>query len=76
MIVTFCYAIKVGEINQCVSILIVDAETFVQIDAFNVEEEAFNWPTTAYPQRLQILNILKPYLQLYELTVEFDNKYK
>lgn len=48
----------------------------LKVDAFNQEEEAFGWPTTAYPQRMQILNILKPYLQLYELTVEFDTKHK
>lgn len=47
-----------------------------QIEAFNNEEEAFGWQTTAYPQRQTIQNTLKPYLSLYELTVEFNNKYK
>ena len=48
----------------------------VQIEAFNGEEEAFGWQTTTYPVRQQTINVLKPYLQLYELTVEFENKYK
>ena len=47
-----------------------------QIESFNNEEEAFGWDTTAYPQRGTIINQLKPYHQLYELTVEFNNKYK
>ena len=49
---------------------------FFQIEAFNQEEEAFGWQTTAYPQRQQIMTTMKPYLSLYETTVEFNNKYK
>ena len=49
---------------------------FEKIEAFNVEEESFGWDTTQYPMRQQVLNTLKPYLQLYEMTVEFNNKYK
>lgn len=49
---------------------------YEKIEAFNVEEESFGWDTTQYPQRQGILNTLKPYLQLYEMTVEFNNKYK
>ena len=48
----------------------------MQIEAFNQEEEAFGWQTTAYPQRLSIINTLKPYHNLYELTVDFNTKYK
>ncbi|KAF6028575.1 DNAH7 [Bugula neritina] len=48
---------------------------YEKIEAFNVEEESFGWDTTQYPQRQGILNTLKPYLQLYEMTVEFNNKY-
>lgn len=44
--------------------------------AFNAEEESFGWPVTQYPLRGTALNTLKPYLQLYELTVEFNNKHK
>ncbi|XP_070569551.1 dynein axonemal heavy chain 7-like isoform X2 [Ptychodera flava] len=47
-----------------------------KIEAFNNEEEAFGWQTSTYPQRMQILNTLTPYLKLYELTVEFNGKYK
>jgi len=47
-----------------------------QIDAFNTEEESFNWPTTTYPQRMTIINTLKPYLNLYEMTVDFNTKHK
>ena len=46
------------------------------MEAFNTEEEAFGWQTTTYPQRLTTINSLKPYLQLYEYTVDFNNKYK
>ena len=49
---------------------------YLQIEAFNAEEEAFGWQTTAYPQRQATINTLKPYFQLYELTVDFNNKYK
>ncbi|XP_076449948.1 dynein axonemal heavy chain 7-like [Babylonia areolata] len=47
-----------------------------KIDAFNHEEESFGWDTTAYPQRVTIINTLKPYLHLYEMTVDFNTKYK
>ncbi|XP_067686354.1 dynein axonemal heavy chain 7-like [Haliotis asinina] len=47
-----------------------------KIEMFNVEEEAFGWQTTAYPQRQTVINTLKPYLQLYETTVDFNSKYK
>lgn len=41
-----------------------------------MEEECFGWQTTVYPQRQEIINMLRPYLQLYELTVDFSNKHK
>jgi dynein heavy chain len=47
-----------------------------KIEAFNAEEESFGWQTTAYPVRQSTINTLKPFLQLYELTVEFNQKYK
>eukprot|EP00058_Branchiostoma_floridae_P012957 XP_002598445.1 hypothetical protein BRAFLDRAFT_83261 [Branchiostoma floridae] len=47
-----------------------------KIEQFNQEEEAFGWQTTAYPARQKILNVLTPFLKLYETTVEFNNKYK
>ena len=45
-----------------------------KIDAFNAEETAFNWDLTAYPQRMQIITVLKPFLQLYETAVDFETK--
>lgn len=47
-----------------------------KIEAFNAEEEAFNWDMTQYPQRMTTINTLKPYYSLYEMTVDFNNKYK
>ncbi|KAK9410832.1 Dynein axonemal heavy chain 7 [Crotalus adamanteus] len=47
-----------------------------KIDQFNVEEEAYGWLTSQYPQRKKIQDTLKPYLQLYELTIEFNTKYR
>ncbi len=47
-----------------------------KIEAFNAEEEAFGWQTTTYPNRLSTINTLKPFLQLYELTVDFNEKFK
>ncbi|XP_076459412.1 dynein axonemal heavy chain 7-like [Babylonia areolata] len=47
-----------------------------KIEAFNQEEESFGWQTTAYPQRVSVINTLKPYLNLYEMTVDFNTKYK
>ncbi|XP_070789387.1 dynein axonemal heavy chain 7 [Pituophis catenifer annectens] len=47
-----------------------------KIDQFNAEEEAYGWLTSQYPQRKKIQDTLKPYLQLYEMTVEFNTKYR
>lgn len=47
-----------------------------KIEAFNVEEESFGWEVTSYPNRQDTLNTLKPYLNLYQLTVDFNDKYK
>ncbi|KAK4472821.1 hypothetical protein MN116_004037, partial [Schistosoma mekongi] len=46
-----------------------------KIDEFNADEEALKWETTSYPLRNEVQNILKPFLNLYEMTVEFNNKY-
>ena len=45
-------------------------------DAFNSEEEAFGWETTNYPSRIQTIQVLKPYLSLYEMTVDFNGKFR
>ncbi|XP_053132763.1 dynein axonemal heavy chain 7 isoform X3 [Hemicordylus capensis] len=47
-----------------------------KIDAFNAEEEAYGWPTSQYPQRKKIQDTLNPYLRLYDMTVEFNTKYR
>ncbi|VDP30406.1 unnamed protein product, partial [Schistosoma curassoni] len=47
-----------------------------KIDGFNADEEALKWDTTSYPLRNEIQNILKPFLTLYEMTVEFNKKHK
>ncbi|XP_072334730.1 dynein axonemal heavy chain 7 [Scyliorhinus torazame] len=47
-----------------------------KIDQINVEEQAFGWSESQYPQRKQTSDILQPYLRLYDMTVEFNGKYK
>ena len=47
-----------------------------KIEQFNLEEESFGWQTTTYPLRQTTINTLKPYFQLYELTVDFNQKFK
>uniref|UniRef100_A0A4W3JI36 Dynein axonemal heavy chain 7 n=1 Tax=Callorhinchus milii TaxID=7868 RepID=A0A4W3JI36_CALMI len=47
-----------------------------KVDQINAEEEAFGWPPSQYPRRKQTNDILSPYLKLYEMTVEFNTKYK
>ncbi|KAI3386968.1 hypothetical protein SNEBB_010455 [Seison nebaliae] len=47
-----------------------------RIDQFNKEEEAFEWEVSSYPLRMQTLNILQPYLRLYQIGVEFSSKQK
>ncbi|XP_069790710.1 dynein axonemal heavy chain 7 isoform X8 [Narcine bancroftii] len=46
-----------------------------KIDQINAEEQAFGWTESQYPQRKHTSDILQPYLRLYEMTVEFNNKY-
>ncbi|XP_006878990.1 PREDICTED: dynein heavy chain 7, axonemal [Elephantulus edwardii] len=47
-----------------------------KIEQFNVEEEAFGWLPSVYPQRKKIQDGLNPYLRLYDTAVEFGNKYR
>uniref|UniRef100_A0A803SM34 Dynein axonemal heavy chain 7 n=1 Tax=Anolis carolinensis TaxID=28377 RepID=A0A803SM34_ANOCA len=46
------------------------------IDQINAEEEAYGWIPSQYPQRKKIQDTLNPYLRLYDMTVEFNNKYR
>ncbi|KAJ1187209.1 hypothetical protein NDU88_003988 [Pleurodeles waltl] len=47
-----------------------------KIDQINVEEEAFGWASSQYPQRKKVQEALTPFFRLYENTVEFNTKYK
>ncbi|NWR70665.1 DYH7 protein, partial [Centropus unirufus] len=47
-----------------------------KINQLNSEEESFGWPVSQYPQHRKMRNTLAPYLRLYEMTVEFNRKYK
>ncbi|KAM4626185.1 dynein axonemal heavy chain 7 isoform 2-T2 [Discoglossus pictus] len=47
-----------------------------KIDQLNAEEEAFGWAATQYPLRKKIQDSLNPFFRLYEITVEFNTKYK
>lgn len=42
------------------------------IEGFNTEEEAFGWEVTDYPLRMDLINELKPYIQLYSSAVDFE----
>uniref|UniRef100_A0A8C7PW44 Dynein axonemal heavy chain 7 n=1 Tax=Oncorhynchus mykiss TaxID=8022 RepID=A0A8C7PW44_ONCMY len=47
----------------------------LQIEGFNQEEEAFNWPVSQYPQRKKVQDRLLPFLRLYETAAEFQNQH-
>lgn len=47
----------------------------LQIEGFNQEEEAFNWPVSQYPQRKKVQDHLLPFLRLYETAAEFQNQH-
>ncbi|XP_014909460.1 dynein heavy chain 7, axonemal [Poecilia latipinna] len=42
-----------------------------KINDLNMEEEAFGWPVSQFPQRKQIQDGLTPFLRLYETSFEF-----
>uniref|UniRef100_A0AAY4BVG2 AAA+ ATPase domain-containing protein n=1 Tax=Denticeps clupeoides TaxID=299321 RepID=A0AAY4BVG2_9TELE len=46
-----------------------------QIEGFNLEEEAFGWPTSQYPLRKKTQDVLMPYLRLYQTAAEFQSKH-
>jgi len=45
-----------------------------KIEAFNIEETAFGWDTTIYPQRMEVIAAVKPFLSLYEAANDFETK--
>ncbi|KAF5402027.1 Dynein axonemal heavy chain 7 [Paragonimus heterotremus] len=47
-----------------------------KIEGFNADEEHLKWDTTVYPLRAEVQSTLKPFLRLYEISVEFNNKYR
>ncbi|KAJ8410629.1 hypothetical protein AAFF_G00195330 [Aldrovandia affinis] len=47
-----------------------------KIEGFNMEEEAYAWPVSQYPQRKEIQDRLAPYLRLYETASEFQARSK
>ncbi|CAK6963682.1 dynein axonemal heavy chain 7 [Scomber scombrus] len=46
-----------------------------KIDDFNIEEEAYGWSVSQYPQRKKIQDKLTPFLRLYETGTDFLNEY-
>ena len=44
------------------------------IEGFNAEEVAFGWEVTDYLLRMDLMNELKPYIQLYSSAVDFEKK--
>uniref|UniRef100_A0A3Q3S6H3 Dynein axonemal heavy chain 7 n=1 Tax=Mastacembelus armatus TaxID=205130 RepID=A0A3Q3S6H3_9TELE len=47
-----------------------------KINDFNLEEEAYGWAVSQYPQRKKIQDKLTPFLRLYETVTEFLNHYE
>ncbi|CAG5865931.1 unnamed protein product, partial [Menidia menidia] len=47
-----------------------------KINDFNLEEEAFGWPVSQYPQRKKIQDQLTPFLRLYETATLFLSQYE
>ncbi|XP_053734095.1 dynein axonemal heavy chain 7 isoform X1 [Synchiropus splendidus] len=46
-------------------------EAFERINEFNLEEEAYGWPVSKYPEHKQINDKLMPFLRLYETSNDF-----
>ncbi|KAM9347669.1 dynein axonemal heavy chain 7 [Symphorus nematophorus] len=47
-----------------------------KINDFNMEEEAYGWSVSQYPQRKKIQDKLTPFLRLYETATDFLNQYE
>uniref|UniRef100_UPI0037E73D97 dynein axonemal heavy chain 7 n=1 Tax=Semicossyphus pulcher TaxID=241346 RepID=UPI0037E73D97 len=45
-----------------------------KINEFNIEEEAYGWSVSQYPQRKKIQDKLTPFLRLYETATDFLNQ--
>lgn len=46
-----------------------------KINDFNLEEEAYDWPVSQYPERKKIQDKLTPFLRLYETATDFLNQH-
>ncbi|XP_026231920.1 dynein heavy chain 7, axonemal isoform X2 [Anabas testudineus] len=47
-----------------------------KINDFNLEEEAYGWTVSQYPQLKKIMEKLTPFLRLYETVTDFMNQYE
>ncbi|TNN79438.1 Dynein heavy chain 7, axonemal [Liparis tanakae] len=47
-----------------------------KMNDFNLEEEAYGWSVSQYPQRKKIQDKLTPFLRLYETATDFLNQYE
>ncbi|GLD70629.1 dynein heavy chain 7, axonemal-like protein, partial [Lates japonicus] len=47
-----------------------------KINDFNLEEEAYGWSVSQYPERKKIQDKLTPFLRLYETATDFQNQYE
>lgn len=47
-----------------------------KINDFNLEEEAYGWTISQYPQLKKIVDKLTPFLRLYETVTDFLNQYE
>lgn len=47
-----------------------------KIEAFNNEEDLFEWDRTQYPQRNRLVNKFEPYVKLYDTVVDFQGKFQ
>lgn len=47
-----------------------------KINEFNLEEEAYGWSVSQYPQRKKIQDKLTPFLRLYETATDFLKQYE
>uniref|UniRef100_A0A3B4YVU2 Dynein axonemal heavy chain 7 n=1 Tax=Seriola lalandi dorsalis TaxID=1841481 RepID=A0A3B4YVU2_SERLL len=47
-----------------------------KMNDFNLEEEAYGWPVSQYPERKKIQDKLTPFLRLYETATDFLNQYE
>ncbi|XP_030285119.1 dynein heavy chain 7, axonemal isoform X1 [Sparus aurata] len=47
-----------------------------KINDFNMEEEAYGWSVSQYPQRKKVHDRLIPFLRLYETATDFQNQYE